>query len=127
MGLSVSRPARLAVSSPKASATAPWETSCRITDGMSDAEVDDVISERGDLVARGSSTATSATPAMIQMVARGLQALAPGGGPGAGGSPGRSPGGPDQCFAAQLMQYRAAGFASRRSGSMGCPQSSHTP
>ncbi len=34
-GLSVSRPARLAVSSPKASATAPWETSCRMTEGMS--------------------------------------------------------------------------------------------
>ncbi len=36
MGLSVSRPARLAVSSPKARATAPWETSWRMTEGMSE-------------------------------------------------------------------------------------------
>ena len=47
-GLSVSRPARLAVSSPKASAAAPWETSCRITEGMSEHEEQDL--ERGDLV-----------------------------------------------------------------------------
>ena len=33
-GLSVSRPARWAVSSPKARATTPWETSCRMIDGM---------------------------------------------------------------------------------------------
>src|SRR5579862_2106436 len=32
-GFNESRPARFAVSSPKASATSPWEISCRITDG----------------------------------------------------------------------------------------------
>src|SRR3954465_2585460 len=35
MGLRVSRPARLAVSSPNANAPAPWATSCRITEGTS--------------------------------------------------------------------------------------------
>src|SRR5438067_11416780 len=33
IGLRVRRPARFAVSSPNASATQPWEISCRITDG----------------------------------------------------------------------------------------------
>ena len=33
-GFSVSRPARLAVSSPNRLATAPWETSWRMTDGI---------------------------------------------------------------------------------------------
>ena len=33
MGFKVSRPARLAVSSPKSRAMAPWDTSWRMTDG----------------------------------------------------------------------------------------------
>ena len=40
-GFSVSRPARLAVSSPKIRATAPWETSWRMIDGMRTQTVDD--------------------------------------------------------------------------------------
>ena len=101
-GLSVSRPARLAVSSPKARATAPCDTSCRITEGMSAQK--SRISRVLTLWVR-TSTATSATPAMIQMVVRGLSACRRGE-PGVGGGPQALAhgDGPDQCFAAQLMQ-----------------------
>ena len=74
------------------------------------------------------STATSATPAMIQMVVRGVRPCRRAAVPASSGVPSvHSPRGPDQCLAAQLMQYRAAGFASRRRGSIGCPQSSQAP
>src|SRR5450631_3582135 len=82
MGLSVSRPARLAVSSPKKSAMAPWDTSCKMTEGT-------IVHTRriSNVVIRWvrMSTANSATPAMIQMVARGLRPCRRG--PEAGGGP----------------------------------------
>src|SRR6202035_1759788 len=68
-GLSVRRPARLAVSSPKASATAPWDTSCRITEG---------ISAQNSRIAKGlrwcvrTTPTTTAMPAITQAVVRGL-------------------------------------------------------
>ncbi len=102
IGLSVNRPARLAVSSPKARATAPCDTSCRITEGTSATK--SRISNGGDLVGADQHRPPAPRPAMIQMVVRGLEPWRRGG-PDAGGGPQASlTGWPDQCFAAQLMQ-----------------------
>ena len=116
-GLRVSRPARAAVSSPKARATQPWETSWRMMEGTITQKR--MMSPLGDVVVRDQGHDDD--DAGRRSTGRAWCC-----GPWDGG-PEVAPARATYCLAASTMQKRAAGMASRRAAPIGLPQASHRP
>ena len=116
IGLRVSRPARLAVSSPHQRATTPWLTSWSITAGMNTSEEDQRLLVQ-HVVAEGEHDDPDRDRGDDDV---GWQTLV-----GLERAPPRSGG--QRRTEAQSMQRAVAGWASRRAGEIGLPQRSQMP